>query len=64
VERLDQGAKEAAQEIVQEGKRLGVQGATETASGLFQGTANTFVPYGAGQDIRRFDKGRSRGRDM
>ena len=59
---LNQGVKEAAQQIGTELKRLGVQGCTEVASGLYQGSG--FVPYGVGQDIQRFDKERSRGRDM
>ena len=61
LEQLNQGAKEAAQQMGTELKRLGVQGCTEIASAIHQG--NGFVPYGVGQDVQRFEKSRG-GRDM
>jgi hypothetical protein len=61
LENLSQAAKEAAQQCGAEMKRLGVQGTTELASAIHQGSA--FVPYGIGQDINRVAR-QSRGRDM
>jgi hypothetical protein len=39
----------AGSEIGAEAKRLGTQGGMESASALFSGQSNAFVPYGPGQ---------------
>jgi hypothetical protein len=57
-ERLSDRIKAIPREIGAELSRLGTQGATESASGLFQGQSNAFVPYGIGQDVQRFKGGR------
>lgn len=39
----------AGAEMGSELKRMGTQGTMESASGLFSGQSNAFVPYGPGQ---------------
>lgn len=49
-EAIKEGAAEAASQIGDEMKRLGVQGAAELGSALFNG--NSYVPYGQGQNLK------------
>lgn len=46
---MSDGVKRFWEEVKQEGKRLGVQGAAEIASALF--TGQSYVPYGSGQSV-------------